>query len=309
VITGEAYAEPIGGHPMLARLTADGTLDSSFGIDGAVVAEPDVLGQVAGVAIDADDRIVTAVEVSDDFNSTTTHFATARYTPDGALDLTFADGGVALDAFHNGQDGAFDVALQDDGKIVVAGMAASTAMSHVGIARYQPDGSLDPTFGSGGTVIGPFNIGALGTAIAVDPTGHSVVIGGSASGDGGAVARFATDGMLDPEFADHGQLVTHVNPNGLSFQHVAIGADGAILVAGIWSDGTAGNELLLARLDKTGAPDPTFGTDGFAPVSPPGANRNVGWSLVEQPDGKIVVVGGRGVWPSTLDVAVARFCP
>ena len=306
VVVGEAYAEPVGGHPMLFRLAPDGSLDASFGTSGVVVAQPDVYGQVEGVVIDAQDRIVTAVQDSDDFDGTTTHFAVARYTPDGALDSTFASGGVALDAFQDGQDVAYDVALQSDGKIVVAGAAANTSKSDFGLARYEPDGSLDPTFGSGGTTIARFGGGGAGVGVALDATGRAVVVGNFSSG--GAAARFTTDGVLDTQFADQGELVTHVNPYGLGFQHVIVSATGNVLVAGSWNDTPATMELLLARFDASGVPDPTFGAGGYA-VASAGTNRNLGWSLVQQPDGKIVVVGTHGTWPSPPDVLVARFCP
>jgi uncharacterized delta-60 repeat protein len=295
---------------MLLRLTADGALDASFGANGVVVDQPDVYGQVSGVAIDAQDRIVTAVEVADDIESTTTTFAVARYTPDGALDPGFADDGVARDAFHNGQDGAVDVALQSDGRIIAAGVAATTAKSSFGIVRYQPDGLLDPTYGSGGTAIAPFEGGATGAGLALDSAGRAVVVGESSGGDGGAAARFTADGVLDPSFADHGQLETHANPNGLGFQHVIATTGDMILVAGAWNTPTD-MELQLARFDSAGAPDPTFGTGGFA-VASAGTNRNLAWSLTQQPDGKIVVVGTHGTYPSipsTLDIVVARFCP
>jgi uncharacterized delta-60 repeat protein len=180
----------------------------------------------------------------------------ARYRPDGPLDAAFSgDGTVPTDSVW-----ARSVAIQADGRIVVAGaVSVAGELPHYDFAllRYTPDGALDTSFGSGGMQTTSFSAGWLedeiAAAVALQADGKIVAVGTSTPVDwvweGSAVvlARYATNGSLDPSFGDGGKRVTFhgVDNSGAA---VAIQGDGRIVVAGSGSDpGDGAGRALLAR--------------------------------------------------------------
>jgi uncharacterized delta-60 repeat protein len=231
----------VAGESGLARYRADGSLDTSFGGDGTVSTG---LGGSA-VAIQSDGKIVM-----------TGASQLARYRPDGSLDATFSnDGTVPTNAVW-----ARSVAIQADDRIVVAGaISVERELPHYDFAllRYTPDGSLDTSFGSGGMQTTSFSAGWLedeiAAAVALQRDGKIVAVGTSTPVDwvweGSAIvlARYATNGSLDPSFGDGGKRVTMhgVDNSGAA---VAIQGDGRIVVAGSGSDpGDGASRALLAR--------------------------------------------------------------
>src|SRR5207249_3267166 len=131
---------------------------------------------------------------SSDFG-TRRRFALARYNPDGSLDPSFR-GGRVVTSFAD-RDEASALALQSDGKIVVAGFSDAGGRQDFALARYNPNGSLDPSFGSGGRALTDFD--AL--ALALQPDGKVVVVGEDFIGIGNdivpdiALARYETVGL------------------------------------------------------------------------------------------------------------------
>src|SRR6516165_431864 len=137
----------------LARYNSDGSPDATFGTGGTVTtAFPSFFGSydaAYAVALQGDGKIVAA---GDTDTGTRGAFALARYNPDGSLDATFGTGGTVRTAFGTSYDAANAVALQGDGKIVAAGDTDAGTHGAFALARYNPNGSLDATFGTGGTV-------------------------------------------------------------------------------------------------------------------------------------------------------------
>src|SRR5690349_7242475 len=174
---------------------ASGDLDPTFGRAGHVTT--DFFGKednAWAMAIQPDGRILAAgsVRQGSDWN-----FGVARYTTDGSLDPTFGTGGLVATDFAGGADGATAIALQPDGKIVIAGSSWQGASQDFSLVRYESDGSLDASFGSGGKVIvGGFQ-GAVFSDVAVQGDGAIVAVG-SAISHGTApnvvVMRFLADG-------------------------------------------------------------------------------------------------------------------
>jgi uncharacterized delta-60 repeat protein len=168
----------------LARYNPNGTLNPTFSGDGKVVTNFSTQYERAfAVAIQADGKIVAAGEGSGGLGG---RFALVRYNPDGTLDLTFSGDGKLLTNFTTGFDQAFAVAIQPDGKIVAANFR------RFALTRYNPDGTLDPTFGGDGKVTTNFTAGddyANGVAIQAD---GRMVAAGRAGGSGGrfALARY-----------------------------------------------------------------------------------------------------------------------
>ena len=256
----------------LARYTARGKLDATFGRGGKVVTHLGSGGGARAVAIQRDGKIVAA---GDSFVGHRLEFALARYTADGKLDPSFGRGGTVLTDFGSWGGGAA-VAIDAHGKIVVAGESGSDDFA---LARYSVDGSLDQSFGSGGKVVTNFGSTPVNCppclpsseeahALAIQADGKLVVAGSSDARGGNnkrgacclsdfALARYNADGSLDPSFGSGGKVLTIFFPANSYAEAVGIKADGKIVAAG----GGAGY-FALARYTASGKQDPTFGSFG-----------------------------------------------
>jgi uncharacterized delta-60 repeat protein len=194
----------------------------------------------------------------------------------GDLDQDFGNGGIVLTDFAPGKGMYYEcanaLAVQSDGKLVAAGMSAS---SDFALARYNPDGSLDLSFGSGGKVITDMG-GFLEQAVAVGilPDGRIVVVGGRImSLEQFAMACYKPDGSLDTSFGDGGK----VNNRSLLPDEMAVQSDGRIVVAGLQK---------LVRYNPDGTPDLSFGSGGEVNIQFSGA------AMTLQSDGCILLAGG-----------------
>jgi uncharacterized delta-60 repeat protein len=164
---------------VVARLRTNGELDPDFGGDGRVVLGP---GRLNAVLVQPDRKIVVAGNVGSSEKMTVT-----RLMPNGSVDGSFGSAGTATIDFGSTSDLANGAVLQGDGKIVVAGYAQSA--EDVAVARLNPDGSLDTTFGTGGKATVDFGSATFGFAVALQRNGRIVVAGQRTAGDDFAVAR------------------------------------------------------------------------------------------------------------------------
>ena len=274
----------------LARYNRNGALDATFGGDGRVVTGFAHDAVADGVAIQSDGRIVAAGWVSSP--SGERKMALARYKPGGALDATFGgDGrvttGFAGDAFATG------VAIQSDGKVVAAGglFPAANFRQRVVLARYNPSGALDATFGGDGRVTTGFAGDVLAEGLAIQSDGR-IVAAGSLFPNGKqrfALVRYRSNGALDASFGGDGRVATAFagNANGSA---VTIQVDGKIVVAGATALPERTPKFALARYRQSGALDGTFGGDGRVVTGFAGRASAEGVAI--QPDGRIVAAGG-----------------
>jgi uncharacterized delta-60 repeat protein len=287
---GKIVAAGSSGHVFgLARYNSDATLDPTFGAGGEVTTSLGPKGSVAlGVAIQADGKIVAA-------GSAGSKFGLARYNTDGTLDATFGASGEVTTSL--GQNGSFalGVAIQADGKIVAAGSAGSK----LGLARYNADGSLDTTFSGDGKVITSLSKnGSLAAEIAIQADGKIVAAGSAGSKFG--LARYTTNGTLDTTFSGDGKVTTSVGPNGSSALGVAIQADGKIVAAG-----SSGSRFGLARYTTNGTLDTTFSGDGkLATRFKDGSLAN---AVAIESDGRIVAAGESSLLILNGTFALARY--
>ncbi len=224
----------------------DGSLDPTFSTDGKVTTDfAGGFDEAFAVALQPDGKIVAAggaVVGSSPFD-----FALTRYNPDGSLDPTFGTDGKATTDF-GGTDEALAMALQPDGKIVAAGQAFTGSSPDFAVdfavARYNPDGSLDSTFGTGGKVTTDFAGFDAARAVALQPNGKIVAAGGSSFDF--AVARYKKHGSLDPSFGPGGKVTTDFASSTDVARAVALQPDGKIVAAGDAATGTS-FDFALAR--------------------------------------------------------------
>jgi len=271
---------------------ADGELDSTFGGDGKVTTVFENGARARAVAVQADGRIVVVGAAAGP--SVSGEFALARYEDDGDLDATFGVGGTLTTPITPmGGDEAYAVAVQADGKIVAAGTANQELFA---LARYEPDGTLDPTFGTGGIVATDITPGKrdIAYSVAIQSDGKIVTAGTTGTNRPKfALARYDIDGALDTSFGEDGTVITGFGGWGIAGE-MLIQPNGKILLAG-----HGGRGFGLARYLPDGTLDPSFGGDGKVTAVP------LGWAmaLALQPDGRIVVAGDRDIFVS----AVVRF--
>jgi len=269
----------------LLRYNVDGSLDSTFGSGGVVVTDfgGGHDGAVA-VVLQPDGKIVAA-GVSDPCCAGF-DFALARYNRDGSLDSGFGSGGKVLTDFGTPGDEAFAVALQSDGKIVAGGTSWSSAFA---LARYNTDGSLDASFGSGGKVKTVLST-AWAFGLAVQPNGKIVAAGGS--NNDFAVARYTPRGRLDPAFGSGGIVSTDFGGFDERAHAVLLQRDGRIVAVGstdLYPRG--GIDFALARYNRDGSLDSGFGSGGKVLTNFGGHSADVAYAAALQTDNMIVAAG------------------
>ncbi len=234
------------------------------------------------VVLQSDGKIVAVGQDSSDF-------ALARYNADGSLDSSFGTGGKVTTDF-GGSDAALAAVLQPDGKIVAVG----TSAADFALARYNTDGSLDTSFGTGGKVTTDFGGTDQAWAAVLQPDGK-IVAAGLASADF-ALARYNTNGSLDTSFGTGGKVTTSFEGSDQA-RAVVLQPDGKIVAVG-WDNGV---EFALARYNTDGLLDSSFGTGGKVTTDFGGSDAAL--AAVLQSDGKIVAVG----FANTTDFALARY--
>src|SRR6266487_636959 len=233
----------------------------------------------------------------------------ARAVSGGTLDPTFGSGGKLLTDF-GGQEMAYGVRVQADGKIVAAGFSNTDGNHDFALARYDRDGTLDPTFGTGGKVL--TDVSGAGSydearAVAVEPDGKILAAGSSDAGGSTdfAVVRYDGDGTLDPTFGAGGQVLTDLGGAGRydGAYAVAVEPDGKILAAG-FSDAGGSTDFAVVRYDGDGTLDPAFGAGGQVLTNFGGSDY--AYAVAVQGDGKVVAAGSSDAGGST-DFALVRY--
>ena len=242
----------------LVRFTRNGAIDSTFGSAGLATSFPSSNVQPAGLAIQPDGKIVLAGTV---YASPTASIFVARYLSNGSLDPDFGTGGSVTTGLTPEGDSASSLVLQPDGRIVVAG-AGGTQFQLVAqnfeVVRYNTDGSLDPSFGIGGSVI--VNMGGPGISVVLRPDGRLVVGGwiGSPTGqDSFALLGLLGSGAIDPQFGTGGQVFTQVDTSDYG-NAIALSPDGKIV-----STGATASAVVVLRYRADGSLDPAFASGGI----------------------------------------------
>jgi uncharacterized delta-60 repeat protein len=288
----------------LARYNADGSLDSSFSSDGLLIHEIGYYDEAHSVAINPSGKIVVAGYT---YGQGVPKFIVAQYNPNGTPDSSFSADGLVTISIGVINNEAEAVALQSDGKIVVAGLSDYK----FSLVRYNTDGSLDTSFSSDGkltTSIGDTTDYAY--AIAIQSDGKIVVAGSAATLINSilkrdfALARYNTDGSLDSSFSMDGKVITAIDTiNHDGSNSVVLQADGKIVAAGYSNDGL-NNHFALVRYNPNGSLDNSFGSDGHLTTAI-GTGESNAFSVAIQADGKIIAAGF--MEEASYKFAVARY--
>jgi uncharacterized delta-60 repeat protein len=318
VVAGGAQQPGHGEDFAVARFSSHGSLDTDFSSDGRRTTGFGNGGSsdfANGVAVQRDGRIVL---VGFSTQPGGQDFAVARLDADGRLDTGFSSDGRRTATFGSGLDQGRAVAIQRNGKIVVAGVSDQGSKGDdFAVARFNPTGSLDTSFaGDGKRTFGFVNGSAndTGRAVAIQSDGKIVVGGQSAQGATGtdfAVARLTPSGGLDTSFSGDGKRTIHfTSGNGFDgASGVAVQGNGKIVLVGEAGTSTfAGSQMALARLNPNGSPDDSFSGDGkrLAGFANPGHTSEAD-AVALQRDGRIVVAGRAGEDATGADFAAARF--
>jgi uncharacterized delta-60 repeat protein len=291
-----------------------GDLDNSFGVGGKVVTPIRRATNDYGyaTAIQPDGKIIVAGRSSNGLNSV---FTVSRFNPDGSFDLSFGQGGRAVNepGVYLGANIVAAVALTPEGKIIVGGYSIEYQENRRAftLIRYNADGTLDRTFGTGGivqTAVGNFN--SFLTSLVVQPNGKIVAAGyiANTSSPGAssnfAAVRYNSNGSLDTTFSEDGMFSIPITAGSDRATSVAVQPDNKIVLGGFVTT-AGGTDFAVVRLSADGSFDTNFDGDGkvFTPI---GNSSDAINSVAIQPDGKIVAAGVASNG-TTTDTALARY--
>ncbi|WP_269780358.1 Ig-like domain-containing protein [Methylobacterium sp. Leaf118] len=191
-------------------------------------------------------------------------FAVVRYNADGTLDTSFGTDGKIFTPVGTSSVEGRSVTVQADGKIVVAGYGYGINDSaDFGVVRYNADGTLDTSFGDGGTILTPVGTSDDFAYSVTVQTDGKIVVAGNGYGSGGdadfAVVRYNVDGSLDTGFGTGGKILTPVGASYDEGRSVMVQADGKIVVAGYGYGSGSGNDFAVVRYNVDGTLDTSFG--------------------------------------------------
>lgn len=314
----------------VTRLNADGTVDTDFSASGTYGAgrqninfSGNSLDFGEAVAIQSDGKIVIAGYTNAAGNN---DFAVVRLNTDGTIDTNFSASGTygagkqAINFTGSSDDQAKAVAIQSDGKILVAGYTTASGNSDFAVVRLNTDGTLDTSFSPSGTYgAGKQTINFSGSsndraeAIAIQSDGKIILAG--TSNNTFAATRLDTDGSPDTSFnSSNGSGKQTVSFGDASAAHaMALQSDGKIVLAGERVDEYTGGDFAVTRLNSDGTLDTSFSASGYY-----GAGKYVldfqftyadfAEAIALQSDGKILV-GGRSMANGLDDFAIIRLNP
>lgn len=272
IVLGGDYFNGSGYGFVVARYKTDGTLDSTFGTFGITIFEVgngfiDNTGYA--VALQSNGKILLAGTSN---NGSNTDFTVVRFKTNGEVDSTFGYQGAAVTPIGTGNDNCYSMAVQNDDKIILAGDVQNGNNYEFTVARYDSDGTLDASFGTGGITTHALgtNDNDFGYSVLVQQPGNKIIIGGSSNHNGSndfAMLRFDSTGALDNTFGNAGVVLIDYSGNSSddNARKILLQPDGKILLAG--STNSLGSRFALLRFSSNGVIDNTFGNNGKTSVS------------------------------------------
>ena len=247
---------------VLARFNSNGSLDFGFSVDGKAVTDfSSGRDDLYALTLQSDGKIVAAGRTYDNVRD---KIALARYNTDGSPDNNFSGDGKQITGII-GAVAAASVAVQNDGKIVIAGYSDNSGITSMAIARYSTNGELDNTFSGDGfqTITSGWN--SVANAVVIQNDGK-IVVGGLSLNSSNIMrfflARLNSDGSYDNSFSDDGIQISDFGGNDASIQAMAIQNDSKIVIAG-FANLTGTREFAVGRYNTDGSPDNSFSDDGI----------------------------------------------
>lgn len=279
----------------LMRFQSNGLIDNTFGVNGSLETPglPTNFGsqRIRSLALQNDGKIVvTGYGAGTGIG--TGGIGTVRYLPDGTLDSTFSGDGISIDNFSGTHSEAYDVKVQYDGKILVAGTFLTPANNALGVMRYNSDGTIDNTFGLNGKYEFTHPDGIYAQDLFILPD-HKILVTGATflfNNNDILLLKLNEDGSLDTSFGTGGMVFTSISSNSENGAIILAQSDGKIIVGANSLSG-----ILVLRYHADGTLDTGFGINGVGSIllsSQDGCN-----SIAFQSDGKIMVGGGASQTP------------
>lgn len=291
----------------LVQYQSNGNLDQGFGAGGVVLTNVvDGDNFIESIAVLPDGKIMVAGHSEKSFSDS--DFSMARYFPDGSLDPSFGSGGILSFSFGLSNDYCRAMAIQADGKIVLAGNSGTPGNFDFALARFHSDGSLDESFGDNGRVITDFGGQTEYLSSVVIQDDGKILVGGHAGSYMEydlAMARYNTDGTADLSFGNGGKVFLSIGEKGETINALDLQADGKILAAGDYSDGIY-SKVFLTRVLSQGDLDSGFGAGGIATTSF-GNFHDWAGAIAVLPDAKALLAGSSMNDQSNYDMALARY--
>ncbi len=313
----------------ISRYNQDASLDTNFGVGGKVST---VIGDTCesyAVIQQADGRLLAA---GASYNGSDWDFALASYNADGSMNTGFGTDGSVATGIGDGNDMAYSIIQQADGKLVAAGSAwiydenlyGYSYSQDFALVRYNADGTSDTSFGMGGKVTTGFAGGGgyslnddYAYSLIQQADGKLVIAGYSLNYDSYtshfALVRYNEDGSLDSGFGTNGKLITEIGAGSEAYS-VIQQADGKLVVAGVSDDGIQ-SDITLVRYNPDGTLDSTFNTTGIATTNLIDSDsmglmsQDGAYSVTQQADGKLVAAGSSSYWDNYYkhDFALVRY--
>lgn len=291
----------------IVRYNPDGTLDISFDSDGIVVLSRNGPNEAAtGVVVQPDGKIV--VGGYSDTSSGFMYFMLVRFNLNGSIDTSFGTNGIVSTDIGSGNDFATALLLQNDDKLIAVGTSRTGTDGDFAAIRYLSDGSLDAAFGNGGKVVTPFGTGNDdATSASLQADGKILVAGNSFDGSttNFALVRLNTNGAPDSLFGDNGKTGLSLGNSGI--ESVTVQGNGRIVAVGQKTSGGS-SDIVVARFNSSGLPDPTFGNGGVSITDID--DRDLAKGVAVQGANRILVAGsayGPTQTPPQANMVVIRY--
>lgn len=282
----------------LIRITQDGTFDPLFGNGGI----QDIEGGY-NIAQQSNGKIVVQSQFFDGYNN---KYSFSRRNPDGSLDTSFGINGTQItDVTFYRYDICYTIKIDPADRILAAGASYNNGYdNHPVIARFNVNGSLDPSFGTNGTLITTFGPGSnLGEIDAIALFNDKIILGGNYQYQGGtggfsgikpAVAKLNKNGVLDQSFGQGGKVImdTHYNANDM-LRSITVQRDGKILLGGgaSYPFPYMQTDFFVTKLNEDGSIYTNFGQNGTFIARFGGSDTNLVEDMALQPDNKVLVFG------------------
>lgn len=285
----------IDNHIAIARLNANGTLDTSFGTNGTIVTRLNGNGRATTVKIQSNGRIVVGGVGNGGF------FSMLRYLSNGTLDNSFSRDGIVTTFYSSVVASTlYDLIVQPDGKILTTGDFTGRYSTSLLIARFNTNGTLDTTFGTNGRVLAGSMEQRTGTRLALLSDG-SFYVGGNdwrhpltlPSGQM-ALSRFTSSGQLIfqkvitpfTENLSANPITTRTRTFNSTLNSIIVQPDGRVVMVG-----SAGDLPAIVRLNPDGTDDTSFNGDGRTRLTLPATGKYLGADVLIQSHNRLLLVG------------------